>query len=198
MSPPTKQRQYELLRRALAMVEERGSVPLTETATAVGVTPDELRRLLYPVLFLEYYTADGTHVGEERAFLLTEQGFLKVDERHWLRDLETEPPSPDAALRLLIAGEIVRALGLDGSSELEDALKKLRGVVAMALRLDIEQPALRDIALGVLRGHSATELANEFEISPVTVRTRLMRIRTSLRRQLAAYLDETGALKREA
>jgi len=64
--------------------------------------------------------------------------------------------------------------------------------------LDIEQPALRDIALGVLRGHSATELANEFDISPVTVRTRLMRVRTSLRRQLAAYLDETGALEREA
>jgi RNA polymerase sigma factor (sigma-70 family) len=56
--------------------------------------------------------------------------------------------------------------------------------------LDIEQPALRQIALGVLRGRSATELANEFAISPITVRTRLMRIRTSLRRQLAAYLDE--------
>jgi len=56
--------------------------------------------------------------------------------------------------------------------------------------LAIEQPALRDIALGVLRGHSATELANEFDISPITVRTRLMRVRTSLRRQLAPYLDE--------
>src|SRR5262245_39942932 len=56
--------------------------------------------------------------------------------------------------------------------------------------LAIEQPALRDIALGVLRGHSATELANEFDISPITVRTRLMRVRSSLRRQLAPYLDE--------
>lgn len=64
--------------------------------------------------------------------------------------------------------------------------------------LALKQPALRDIALGVLRGHSATELANEFDISPITVRTRLMRVRTSLRRQLSAYLDDQGASDREA
>jgi RNA polymerase sigma factor (sigma-70 family) len=56
--------------------------------------------------------------------------------------------------------------------------------------LAIDQPALRGIALGVLRGHSTTELANQFDISPITVRTRLMKVRASLRRQLAAYLHE--------
>ena len=64
--------------------------------------------------------------------------------------------------------------------------------------LTIEQPALRDIALGMLHGHSATELANQFDISPVTVRTRRMRIRASLRRQLAAYLDEADGHECEA
>src|SRR5262245_54975565 len=55
--------------------------------------------------------------------------------------------------------------------------------------LAIEPLALREIALGVLRGDSTTELANEFDISPITVRTRLMRVRAALRNQLAAYLD---------
>lgn len=64
--------------------------------------------------------------------------------------------------------------------------------------LAIDQPALRGIALGVLRGHSATELANQFEISPITVRTRLMKVRASLRRQLAVYLDEQDADECEA
>jgi RNA polymerase sigma factor (sigma-70 family) len=64
--------------------------------------------------------------------------------------------------------------------------------------LTIQKPALRDIALGVLRGHSSTELADQFDISPVTVRTRLMKIRASLRRQLAAYLEEQDADECEA
>jgi len=55
--------------------------------------------------------------------------------------------------------------------------------------LTIEPLALREIALGVLRGDSTSELANEFDISPITVRTRLMRVRAALRNQLAAYLD---------
>ncbi|HEY7393318.1 MAG TPA: sigma-70 family RNA polymerase sigma factor [Gemmatimonadaceae bacterium] len=73
----------------------------------------------------------------------------------------------------------------DGSAEYEDLAHAVHDAC-----LRIEQPALRDIALGVLRGYSTSELANEFAISPITVRTRLMRIRTSLRRELAPYLDE--------
>lgn len=55
--------------------------------------------------------------------------------------------------------------------------------------LAIEQPALREIALGVLRGDSAVDLADQLDISPITVRTRLMRVRAVLRHELAAYLD---------
>jgi RNA polymerase sigma factor (sigma-70 family) len=55
--------------------------------------------------------------------------------------------------------------------------------------LAIKQPALREVALGVLRGDSAAELADQLDISPITVRTRLIRVRAVLRQELAAYLD---------
>ena len=64
--------------------------------------------------------------------------------------------------------------------------------------LALEQPALREIALGVLRGDSAAELANQYDISPITVRTRLMRVRAVLRRELADYLDDETHARREA
>jgi len=72
----------------------------------------------------------------------------------------------------------------DGRAEYAD----LVGAVHRAC-LAIEPLALRETALGVLRGDSTTELANEFDISPVTVRTRLMKVRAALRSHLAAYLD---------
>lgn len=56
--------------------------------------------------------------------------------------------------------------------------------------LAIEQPALREIALGVLRGDCAAEIADQLDISPITVRTRLMRVRAVLRQELAAYLED--------
>lgn len=63
--------------------------------------------------------------------------------------------------------------------------------------LAIEQPTLREVALGVLRGDSASELADRLEISPITVRTRLMRVRAVLRRELWKYLEErSGAARR--
>lgn len=58
--------------------------------------------------------------------------------------------------------------------------------------LDIPYPALREVALGVLRGYSAAELADRLEISPITVRTRLMRVRAILRHELHAYLVDAS------
>lgn len=60
------------------------------------------------------------------------------------------------------------------------------------------QPGLREVAAGVLRGESATEIATELNISPITVRTRMMRVRAILRRELGAYLDADAASSREA
>ena len=64
--------------------------------------------------------------------------------------------------------------------------------------LAIEQPALREIALGVLRGDSTADLSDQLEISPITVRTRLMRVRAVLRHELAAYLDDGARAQGEA
>jgi len=59
--------------------------------------------------------------------------------------------------------------------------------------LAIDQPALREVALGVLRGDSASELAHQLDVSPITIRTRLMRVRAVLRQELSAYLDDATA-----
>lgn len=54
-------------------------------------------------------------------------------------------------------------------------------------------PGLREVAVGVLRGESTVEIATALHISPVTVRTRLMRVRAVLRHELADYLEAPNA-----
>lgn len=53
-------------------------------------------------------------------------------------------------------------------------------------------PPLQEIVFGLLRGRSPAEIAADLHISPITVRTRLMRVRTVLRRELAAYLPDAS------
>jgi DNA-directed RNA polymerase specialized sigma24 family protein len=48
---------------------------------------------------------------------------------------------------------------------------------------------LREVAVGMLRGDSAAEIGQSLHISPITVRTRLMRIRAAMRTELACYVD---------
>ena len=48
---------------------------------------------------------------------------------------------------------------------------------------------LREVAIGLLKGESPAEIAETLHISPITVRTRLMRVRAALRRELSLYLD---------
>jgi RNA polymerase sigma-70 factor, ECF subfamily len=50
-------------------------------------------------------------------------------------------------------------------------------------------PDLRDIILGLLRGETSPEIAARLGLNPVTVRTRLMRARAILRRELGPYLE---------
>ena len=49
-------------------------------------------------------------------------------------------------------------------------------------------PALREIVVGLLRGESLIELATRQHVSPITIRTRLLRARAILRRELGAHL----------
>lgn len=51
------------------------------------------------------------------------------------------------------------------------------------------RPGLREVAVGLLHGETASEIAADLGVSPITVRTRLMRVRTILREELAPFLD---------
>jgi RNA polymerase sigma-70 factor (ECF subfamily) len=53
-------------------------------------------------------------------------------------------------------------------------------------------PPLQEIMLGLLRGETPTEIAERLHLNPVTVRTRLMRARAILRRELRPYLELDG------
>lgn len=51
-------------------------------------------------------------------------------------------------------------------------------------------PTQREVVLGLLRGDTPAEIGAKLGISPVTVRTRLMRARAMLHGELRAFLDE--------
>lgn len=65
-------------------------------------------------------------------------------------------------------------------------------------------PPLARIVLGLLRGEPTADIAAEQRVSPITIRTRLIRARASLRRELRVYLEplpsgeEAGAPPRPA
>ena len=136
----SKQRHFEILRATLALAEEQGVVQVEEVASDLGVDAETLRELLDPVLYLAFRTGTDEMVSEDRAFLLTDDGWLKVDEEHWLRDLASEPPDADTALRLLVAGIAYQAVATTPTPDLDRALVKLRAVVAAHLHLVIEKP----------------------------------------------------------
>lgn len=77
----------------------------------------------------------------------------------------------------------------DERVEYEELARAVHGVVAAKL-----SPPLAEIVRGLLRGETPTEIAVRQGVSAVTVRTRLMRARTILRRELRIYLD--GPVKR--
>ena len=74
----------------------------------------------------------------------------------------------------------------DERVEFEDLVRAVHGVVAAKL-----SPPLADIVRGLLRGETPAEIAVRQGVSPVTVRTRLLRARAILRRELHIYLDDS-------
>ncbi len=143
----SKQRQFEALRTVLGMVEEQHALPLVECAAAVGMTGAQLHEALRAVLLVDFYDADGRLVTESSAFLLTDDGVLSMTERHWLRDLDATPPTPESALRLLISGVTMQAITTVPTPDLDNAVRKLRGIVAAELHLDVVVPP----ALAIVR-----------------------------------------------
>jgi len=59
------------------------------------------------------------------------------------------------------------------------------------------RPGLREVALGLLQGDTPVEIAAQLDVSPITVRTRLMRVRAILRDELAPHLDTRHRLDRQ-
>jgi predicted DNA-binding transcriptional regulator YafY len=146
MPPIGKERHFEILRQVLAMAEERRAVSLTDAADAVGVTPEQLKELLDPVLFLAFRTGLGDLIDQSRGFLFTEDGEIVVDEYHWLRDLAADPPSPDAALRLLVAGIAMQSFSTRATPELDHAVEKLTEVVGTHLDVSVPTPPALEAA----------------------------------------------------
>ncbi len=76
----------------------------------------------------------------------------------------------------------------DERAEYEELVRAVHGVVAAKL-----SPPLAEIIRGLIRGETPTEIALRQGVSAVTVRTRLMRARMILRRELRIFLDDPVA-----
>jgi proteasome accessory factor C len=146
MPPLGKQRHFEILRQVLATAEERRAISLRDAAAEVGVSPDQLKDLLDPVLFLAFRTGLGDLIEQSRSFLLTEDDEIIVDEEHWLRDLAAEPPSPDVALRLLVAGVAMQSFATRETPDLDTVVEKLSGLVGAHLDVSVPAPAALEAA----------------------------------------------------
>jgi RNA polymerase sigma-70 factor (ECF subfamily) len=70
-------------------------------------------------------------------------------------------------------------------AEYEELLLAVHRVIAAKL-----PPELAEIVHALMRGETPTEIAERQAVSPVTVRTRLMRARTVLRRELGSHLSD--------
>ena len=136
----SKQRQFEAVRTVLGMVEEQQAIPLADCAAAVGLSTEALHDALRSVLYVDFYDADGHLVTESSAFLLNDDGVLSLIEGHWLRDLAAAPPEPESALRLLISGVTMQAITTTATPDLDNAVRKLRGIVAAELHLEVVIP----------------------------------------------------------
>jgi len=144
MPPVPVSRHFEIIRAVLAMAEERGSILLADAAAVVGVSVADLRVVLDPVLYLEFRTADHDIVDQTRAFLL-DGDVLQLADGNWLRDLQSNPPGHDAALRLLVSATVFQATE-PRSLALDAALAKLRSRVAIDFVLPVDQPPCFDVA----------------------------------------------------
>ena len=81
------------------------------------------------------------------------------------------------------------------SSESIDSRVEYRELALAVHRASMEvlPPPLREVVLGLLRGQTPMEIAARLHVSPVTIRTRLLRARILLRRELSPLLEDHPA-----
>jgi RNA polymerase sigma-70 factor, ECF subfamily len=84
-----------------------------------------------------------------------------------------------------LAESITTAPAADRHAEYEEMARTVLRIVHASL-----PPDLRDIILGLLRDETPTEIAARLGINPVTIRTRLLRARRILRKELGPHLEE--------
>jgi RNA polymerase sigma factor (sigma-70 family) len=72
----------------------------------------------------------------------------------------------------------------DAVAERAELMQVIRHVAITSLPAD-----LAALLFSVLEGESTAELAVRYQVSPVTIRTRLARVRVVLRRELTAYVN---------
>jgi RNA polymerase sigma factor (sigma-70 family) len=81
----------------------------------------------------------------------------------------------------------------DAQCEFEELARAVYRVAATSL-----PPALSEIVFGLMRGETTAEIAKQYAVSPVTVRTRLLRARAIMRRELSARLTCDGDMQAKA
>jgi RNA polymerase sigma-70 factor (ECF subfamily) len=72
---------------------------------------------------------------------------------------------------------------IEAAAEYEELARAVHRVVRAAL-----PESLAEVVLSLLHGETTSEIAERLGLSPITVRTRLMRARTILRQELRSYL----------
>jgi predicted DNA-binding transcriptional regulator YafY len=136
-------RRFEIIADALARAEEQSGVDLAAVATDHHLDLAQLKRVLEPVLYLQFRDASGDLIDASRAYLVTEDDWLQVTDEHWLGAARSSAPTPDHALRLMIAAMIAKAaLGsaTPRREALDAALAKLASVVDAPIVITTDRP----------------------------------------------------------
>jgi proteasome accessory factor C len=180
MPPVPAGRKFEVVTQALALAEERGYIALTDAAAEIGVTVDQLRELLEPVLYLEFPDAQGEIIGHTHEFALDEDDVLQLEPGHtnWLRDLVAAAPSNEGLLRLYVAATVFQATSPRESADLDRALAKLRQAIAMEMVIPVDRPRATKVADDARTAHRSlrfryvkwkSSVAEDREILPYDV-----------------------------
>ena len=90
-----------------------------------------------------------------------------------------------------LADTAERTTAADRHAEFEELAREVHRVCAAEM-----SPKLQQVVLGLLRGETPEETAERLKINPVTVRTRLVRARAILRRELRPYIDASDQIEK--